>query len=181
MWGYPRISIFSCRNSGSGLYYSYSAYPKTPISIGHTWPFWDCQFSENVDFLRMSIFWECRFSENVDFLRMSIFWECRFSENVDFLRIMWGYPRISIFACRHSLSGLLYSYSACPKTPISIGHTWPFWKSRFFENNLRVSENINFLMSEFGLGTILFVFSVPENPYFDRAYMAFLRKSIFWE
>ena len=34
-------------------------------------------------------------------------------------------------------------------------------------------------MSEFGLGTILFVFSMAENLYFGRAYMAFLKKSFF--
>ena len=44
---------------------------------------------------------------------------------------------------------------------------------------MRVSENINFYMWEFGLGTILYVFSIPENPYFDRAFMGFLRKSLF--
>ena len=44
---------------------------------------------------------------------------------------------------------------------------------------MRVSENINFRMSEFGLGTILFVFSIPENPYFDRAYLAFLKSRFF--
>ena len=162
MWGYPRISNFSCRNSGSGLYYSYSAYPKAPISIGHTWPLWEGRFSEN----------NVRVSENIDFL-MSEF-------GPGTILFVFSVPENPFFACRHSVSGLLYSYSECPKTPISIVHTWPFWESRFFENNVRVSENINFLMSEFGLGTILFVFFVPENPYFDRAYMAFLRKSIFW-
>ena len=32
---------------------------------------------------------------------------------------------------------------------------------------MRVPENINFRLSEFGLGTTLFVFGMPENPYFD--------------
>ena len=44
---------------------------------------------------------------------------------------------------------------------------------------MRVSENIDFYMWEFGLGTILYVFSISENPYFDRAYMGVLRKSLF--
>ena len=146
MWGYPRIKIIACRNSDSGIYYSYTACPKTAKSIGHTWCFWKSRFLEY---------------------------------NVK--SIMWGYPRISIFACRNSDPGLCYSYSACPKTPNSIGHTWPFWKSRFLEYNVRAPENINFRMSEFGLGTMLFEFGMPDDPQIYRAYMVFLEKSIFGE
>ena len=45
---------------------------------------------------------------------------------------------------------------------------------------MRVPENINFRLSEFGFGTMLFVFCMPENPHFDSAYMVILKKSIFY-
>ena len=75
--------------------------------------------------------------------------------------------------------GTIVFVFSIPENPYFDRAYMAFLKCRFFENNVRVSENINFGMSAFGLPKIIFVFCMPENPYFGRAYMAFLNKSIF--